>query len=80
MAPTGGHSNFIALGPSPCPSTAGQHLDEVARILALGILRLAERAHRSGPIYPDQSSEFRLDFGAGQSVSGLEPAQGGEGP
>jgi len=62
------------------PLSTEQRLDEVARILALGIIRLAERARRSGPVYPNQSSGFRLDFAAGRSVSGLEPAQGGEGP
>ena len=63
----------------PDRMTASERLDEVARILALGILRLTARQHRKNPNNPNHLSEFRLDFSAEQSVCGLEPANSGEG-
>ena len=57
--------------------TAAERLDEVARILALGILRL--RGHREKSNDPNQLREFGLDFSPEKSVCGLEPARSGEG-
>lgn len=55
----------------PDRMTADERLDEVARILALGILRLQARKRKSNK--PNHLREFRVDFSAQQSVHGFEP-------
>jgi hypothetical protein len=53
----------------PYPMTPAERLDEVARLLALGYLRL--RAHRQANKAndPNHLREFGLDFAAERSVS-----------
>ena len=46
-----------------------ERLDEVARLLALGFLRLRARRHAEKPNEPNHLSEFGLDFAAEGSVS-----------
>jgi hypothetical protein len=46
-----------------------ERLDEVARLLALGYLRLRARRQAEKANEPNQLSEFGLDFGAEGSVS-----------
>ena len=59
--------------------TTTERLDEVAHILALGIIRLqARRGHKKSNDL-NYLREFELDFSAEQSVHGLEPTQGREG-
>ena len=65
-----------ASAPPPTFLSSDERLDEVARILALGILRL--RARRKKPNEPNHLREFRLDFSAEQSVHGVEPTRGRE--
>ena len=55
--------------------TAEERLDEVAEILATGLLRL--RTHESANNSND-SGDFPLDLPAHQSVHGPDPRQGGE--
>lgn len=57
--------------PYPDLMTCAERLDEVARILALGILRL--RGRRGKPNDPNHLRGFRLDFSARKSVCGSEP-------
>lgn len=55
-----------------------ERLIEVAGILALGILRLrARQCDKNSPNAVD-STDFGVDFGAGQSVCGSEPETDGE--
>ena len=49
--------------------TPASRLDEVARLLALGYLRLRARRRAEKANEPNQLSEFGLDFGAAGSVS-----------
>lgn len=56
--------------------SSDERLDEVARILALGILRL--QARRKKTHNPNHLRAFGLDFSAEQSVHGVEPTQGRE--
>ena len=49
---------------------ASERLDEVARILALGILRLITRQKRENPNNPGHLREFGLDFPALKSGVG----------
>jgi hypothetical protein len=65
-------------GLDPAPMTAAERLDEVARILALGILRLRARRRHNNPNGPNHSRAFGLDFSREGSVCGLEPAGSGE--
>lgn len=65
--------------PDSAQPTFDQRLDEVARILALGIVRLQARHVAKNPNNPNHLREFGLDFSAEQSVSGREPADSGEG-
>lgn len=61
------------------PLDPAELLDEVARILALGILRLrAQKARKSSRIRG--LAENSLDFGARPSVSGVETGSTGEAP
>jgi hypothetical protein len=46
----------------------GERLDEVARLLALGYLRLRARRQEEKANNPHHLREFGLDFGAGGSV------------
>jgi hypothetical protein len=52
----------------PSPMTADERLDEVARLLALGYLRLRARRQREKANGPNHLREFGLDFGAEGSV------------
>lgn len=61
----------------PALITAEERLDEVARILALGVLRLQARQRKTNEL--NHLREFRLDFPHRKSVHGLEPADSGEG-
>jgi hypothetical protein len=49
--------------------TAAERLDEVARLLALGYLRLRVRRQAEKANEPNHLSEFGLDFASGGSVS-----------
>jgi hypothetical protein len=53
----------------PYPMTSAERLDEVARLLALGYLRLRARRQAGKANEPNHLSEFGLDFGAEGSVS-----------
>jgi hypothetical protein len=53
----------------PHDMTPAQRLDEVARLLALGILRLRARREAEKTNDPNQLREFGLDFGGERSVS-----------
>ena len=50
------------------PLTPAERLDEVARLLALGYLRLRARREREKANHPNHLGEFGLDFGAEGSV------------
>ena len=63
----------------PARMTAAERLDEVATILAVGILRLRARHGRGKRNDPNHLRRFGLDFPPGRSVCGLEPADSGEG-
>lgn len=49
--------------------TPAERLDEVARLLALGILRLRARQADEKAQGPNHMRRFGLDFAAGESVS-----------
>jgi hypothetical protein len=51
------------------PMSPAERLDEVARLLALGYLRLRARRQAEKPNEPNQLSAFGLDFCAEGSVS-----------
>lgn len=53
-------------------------LNEVARILALGVLRLRARQDIGDGEKTAGSADFGVDFGGGQSVCGSEPENNGE--
>ncbi len=63
----------------PNPMSPSERLDEVARILALGILRLQARQDRGKPNDPNHLRKFELDFSRPKSVSGFEPDDDREG-
>jgi hypothetical protein len=48
--------------------TSAERLDEVARLLALGFLRLRARRQREKANDPNDLREFGLDFAAERSV------------
>jgi hypothetical protein len=48
--------------------SSAERLDEVARLLALGCLRLRARRQREKANDPNHLREFGLDFGAGGSM------------
>ena len=50
------------------PMTPAERLDEVARLLALGYLRLRARRQAEKPNDQNHLREFGLDFGAQGSV------------
>jgi hypothetical protein len=50
------------------PMSPAEHLDEVARLLALGYLRLCARRHAEKSNDPNDLREFGLDFGGEGSV------------
>ena len=50
------------------PMSPAERLDEVARLLALGFLRLRARRQRGKANDPNHLREFGLDFGAEGSV------------
>jgi hypothetical protein len=52
----------------PYPMTPTGRLDEVARLLALGFLRLRARRRQEKVSEPNHLREFGLDFGAEGSV------------
>jgi hypothetical protein len=54
--------------PYASPLTAEECLDEVARLLALGFLRLRARRQAEISNHPNHLREFGLDFGAEGSV------------
>jgi hypothetical protein len=51
------------------PMTSAERLDEVARLLALGFLRLRARRQREKANDPNHLREFELDFRGERSVS-----------
>ena len=53
----------------PDRMTPSERLDEVARLLALGILRLRSRRAKEKAHDPNQLREFGLDFAVEESVS-----------
>jgi hypothetical protein len=53
----------------PSPRTTEERLDEVARLLALGYLRLRARRRAQKANDPNYLRKFGLDFGAERSVS-----------
>jgi hypothetical protein len=50
------------------PMSPAERLDEVARLLALGYLRLRARRRQQKANYPNHLRSFGLDFGAEGSV------------
>jgi hypothetical protein len=52
----------------PYPMTSAERLDEVARLLALGYLRLRARRQAGKANEPNHLSGFGLDFAAEGSV------------
>jgi hypothetical protein len=50
------------------PMSPAERLDEVARLLALGFLRLRARRQREKANDPNDLREFGLDFAAERSV------------
>jgi hypothetical protein len=50
------------------PMTSNDGLDEVARLLALGYLRLRARRRQQKANYPNHLRSFGLDFGGEGSV------------
>jgi hypothetical protein len=55
-------------GSHASPMTAEERLDEVARLLALGYLRLRARRQAEKGNRPNHLREFGLDFAAAGSV------------
>ena len=55
-------------GSRSVPMTPAERLDEVARLLALGYLRLRARRQAEKPNDQNHLREFGLDFGAQGSV------------
>jgi hypothetical protein len=53
----------------PAPISPAERLDEVARLLALGFLRLRARRQREKANDPNHLRNFGLDFRAEGSVS-----------
>ena len=53
-------------------------LNEVAGIVALGILRLQARRDTENARNTEDSCQFGVDFDGGQSVCGSEPEKNGE--
>jgi hypothetical protein len=51
------------------PMTPAERLDEIARLLALGYLRLRARRQAQESNEPNHLSEFGLDFAGERSVS-----------
>jgi hypothetical protein len=51
------------------PMSPSERLDEVARLLALGFLRLRARCKQEKPNDPNQLRRSGLDFAAERSVS-----------
>jgi hypothetical protein len=52
----------------PSPMSPAERLDEVARLLALGYLRLRARRHAEKANDPNHLREFGLDFRGERSV------------
>jgi hypothetical protein len=52
----------------PSPMSSAERLDEVARLLALGFLRLQSRRQTAKANQPNHLSGFGLDFGPEGSV------------
>jgi hypothetical protein len=59
--------------------TADERLDEVAAILAAGILRMRARRRRNFANRINGLEKVPLDFPAEKSVCGFEPSDSGEG-
>lgn len=53
--------------------SSAERLEEVARILALGILRLRAREDPIQADQPNQLGKYRLDISAEESVTRVEP-------
>jgi hypothetical protein len=53
--------------------SSAERLDEVARLLALGYLRLRARRQREKASNPNHLREFGLDFGTEGSVCDTDP-------
>jgi hypothetical protein len=63
------HSCIAGADPLPDRITAIERLDEVARLLALGYLRLRARRQQQKTNEPNRLSRFGLDFRVEGSVS-----------
>lgn len=59
-------------------SATVDRLNEVAGIIALGILRLRARRDSINARDSEDSCHFGVDFDGGQSVCGSEPEKNGE--
>ena len=55
------------------PRSSDERFDEVAHLIALGILRLQARQNGGKPNDPNQLRGFGLDFAPATSVCGIEP-------
>jgi hypothetical protein len=60
--------------------SSAERLDEVARLLALGFLRLRARRREEKSNDPNHLREFGLDFGAEGSVCDTDTRATREGP
>jgi hypothetical protein len=67
-------------GSHASPMTAEERLDEVARLLALGYLRLRARRQAEKANDPKHLRAFGLDFGAEGSVCDTDTRATREGP
>ena len=63
-----------------CPYEAYRRLDEVARLLALGFLRLRARRHAEKANGPNHLRELGLDFAAEGSVGDTDTGANRERP
>jgi hypothetical protein len=60
-------------GLHPAPMSSTERLDEVARLLALGFLRLRARRQAEQANDPNHLRRFGLDFAAEGSVCDTDP-------
>jgi hypothetical protein len=63
-----GYVSLSDSSPRPCHMSPSDRLDEVARLLALGYLRLRARRQGENANGPNDLREFGLDFGGEGSV------------
>ena len=60
-------------GFTPLSMSDDERLDEIAGLLALGILRLRARQRENSPVRSGSEAGLGLDFAAEQSVCGAGP-------